>query len=185
NEVGLEKIKFSLKIEYQNIQKAHDSIHEFMLLASQIPHSISKDDVWPKKSAFLLYHWEVFDYAHRSLIEGLCAYYNVAFVLLRVTLELLIKGAFWECLSHKTFRDNSKILDEDKKGKNIKKILNDVFESDPNLKNGLEKISGSIYDIISPIADNPKFRLDTKIIIRQLEEWGIFDSIPEPESFIY
>lgn len=29
---------------------------------------------WHRKSAFLMYHWEVFQHAHRSLIEALSAY---------------------------------------------------------------------------------------------------------------
>jgi hypothetical protein len=68
--------------------------------------------------------------------------------LLRTTFELLIKGAFWDCLSHKTFRDNSQVLDNDKqgKGKAIKEWLNSIFEADPNVEEEFEQISVSIYE---------------------------------------
>lgn len=186
DEVGLEKIKPSLKMQYDVIQKAHNSIHEFMFLATRlVPTEVNDDEGWHGKSAFLIYHLEVFNYAHRSVVEALCAYYNVAFVLLRVTLELLIKGAFWECLSHKKFREKSKVLDQDKRGKKIKDWLNEVFKSDPNIEIEFERISGSIYDKISPIAADPKFRLDIKTIIQQLDQWEIFNPVIDPTISIY
>jgi hypothetical protein len=93
-ELGLENIKPSLKLEFESLQKAHDAIHEFMLLAPLLFPS-QADEEFHRKSAFLLpYQETAFDHAHRSLIESLCGYYNVAFVLLRTTLELVIKGAF-------------------------------------------------------------------------------------------
>lgn len=106
SEFGLENVKLSLALELSNLQRTHDAIHEFMLLAALLaPSSTGKEPDWDwhSKSAFLIYHWEVFHHAHRSLCEALCAYYNAAFVLLRVVFELLIKGTFWECLSHREF----------------------------------------------------------------------------------
>ena len=135
-------------MSFESLQKAHDAIHEFMLLAPlSVPSKIDTTG-WHRKSAFLTYQWEAFHHAHRSLIEALCGYYNVAFILLRATFELLIRGAFWECLSHKTFRDNSQVLDNDKQGKAIKGWLNSIFEAAPNIEEEFEQISASIYDKI-------------------------------------
>ncbi len=185
-EIGLESVKPSLRIEYKNLQKAHDSIHEFMLLASLLlPSQTKKKISWHRKSAFFVYHWEAFHHAHRSLIEALCAYYNVAFVLLRVTLELLIKGAFWECLSHKRFREESQILDKDNHGRKIKEWLEDIFKLAPHIKEEFERTSAGIYDKITPIIEDQNFRPDVKTIVRQLEHWGIFNPIPDSTTSIY
>src|SRR5215470_2375607 len=134
NELGLRHIRLSLRSEFQNLQKAHDAVHESMTLAPLLISLPSgQEPAWERKSAFLTYHWEAFHHAHRSLYEALCAYYNVGFVLLRVTFELFLKGAFWECLSHKKFHDNSQILDNNEAGKKIKTWLRAVFEQAPEV----------------------------------------------------
>lgn len=185
-ELGLENVKPSLRIEFGNLQKAHDAIHEFMLLASLLfPSQANEKISWHMKSAFLVCHWEAFHHAHRSLIEALCAYYNVAFVLLRVTLELLIKGAFWECLSHKKFREKSKVLDKDKRGRKIKEWLDEIFSRAPDVVEEFERTSASIYDKISPIIEDPNFRPNVKTVVQQLKQWGIFNSILDPTTLIY
>ncbi len=185
-ELGLENVKTSLRIDFENIQKAHDAIHEYMFLAPMLfPSQIEGDADWHGKTAFVIYHWEAFHHAHRSLTEALCGYYNVAFILLRATFELLIKGAFWECLSHREFRENSQVLDKERAGKKIKEWINTIFASAPHVEDELERTSAGIYDKISPVVENTKFRLDTKIVIRQLNQWGIFHPIPQVEISIY
>lgn len=186
-EFGIENIKPSFRIDFESLQKAHNAIHEYMLLAPLLIPSKIDTTGWHRKSAFLTYHWEVFHHAHRSLIEALCGYYNVAFILLRTTFELLIKGAFWECLSHKTFRDNSQVLDNDKqgKGKAIKGWLNSIFEVAPNVEEEFEQISASIYDKIETKVEETKFRISTKTIVRQLDQWGILQPITKTETQIY
>lgn len=186
DEFGLERVKHSFRMEFENLQKAHDAIHEFMLLASMlVPSQINDGAGWHRKSAFLLYQWEAFHHAHRSLVEALCAYYNVAFILLRATFELLIKGAFWECLSHKAFRDNSQELDNDNRGKEIKRWLNEIIKLAPNVEEELEQISAGIYDKVESIVEDREFRPSIRTIIRQLDQWGMFDPISEAESQIY
>jgi len=140
SEFGLENVKPSLREKLSDLQRAHDGIHEFMHLAALLaPSSAGKEPNWDwhSKSAFLLYQWEVFNHAHRSLFEALCTYYNVAFVLLRVAFELLIKGTFWECLSHREFRENSPTLD--KAGGEIKEWLKMIFEKVPDIEDELEE----------------------------------------------
>lgn len=185
-ELGLENVKPSLRIEFENLQKAHDAIHEYMLLAPMLfPSQIDDETGWGRKSAFLIYHWEAFHHAHRSLIEGLCAYYNVAFILLRVTLELLTKGAFWECLSHKEYRENSQVLDKDGWGKKIKERLNEIFKIAPDVEEEFERTSTIIYDKFGTIIEESNFRLNFKTIVSQLGQWGVFNPIPDPMTSIY
>ena len=93
--------------DFEKLQRAHQSIHEFIYLATQI---INADADFYAKSAFLYYHSEIFDQAHRSLLEALSGYYNSAYTLLRNTLELLIRGAFWECFAHRKYRDKAEVV---------------------------------------------------------------------------
>ena len=186
DEAGFHHVEPSLRAEFDILQKAHDAIHEFMLLAplcfpTEDAHEIS----WENKSAFLLYHWEVFHHAHRSLIEALCTYYNVAFILLRTTLELLLKGAFWECMSHRQFRDKSPILDDSSQGKEIKSWLRTLFEASPNIEKELDQTSAGIFDKVGHRIEDPTFRPSVKTIIRQLDQWGIFSPITNATNVVY
>lgn len=182
SELGLESVKPSLTREYEKLQKAHDAIHEFIFLAPKIWPSQSN---WHSKSAFFLYHYEAFNLAHRSLIEALCAYYNAASILLRATVELLIEGALFECLSHKEFREGSQVLDESESGRRIKKWLNAIFKEAPYTEEAFERISASIYDKVGPIIEEPGFRPRVKDAIRQLDQWHMLDPIPTPLKSIY
>lgn len=186
SELGLENVKPSLRLEFKTLEKAHDAIHEFIYLqALLMPPQAREQGKWYGKSAFIIYQWEVFHHAHRSLAEALCAYYNAAFVLLRTVLELLIKGTFWECLSHKDFRNNSQILDKNGQGKLIKKWLNDIFKLAPDVEEEFEKTSAGICDKIGPLIKDLDFRPQVRMIISQLEHWGIFNPIPDAEKLIY
>jgi hypothetical protein len=185
-ELGFENVKPSLRADFKNLEKAHDAIHEFMLLAPKLfPSHVAKEIGWHRRSAFLIYQWEAFHHAHRSLIEALCAYYNVAFILLRVTFELLVKGAFWECLAHREFRENSQVLDGEKAGREIKKWLDDIFKLAPHVEEEFEEASAGIYDKIGPIVEDSNFRLTIKTIIRQLDQWDIFNPVSDPIASIY
>jgi hypothetical protein len=185
-EIDLKNIKYSLEIELENTQKAHNAIHEFLYIAPILfPDQENKDISWHNKSAFLVYHWEAFLHAHRSHIEALSANYNVGFILLRSTLELIIKGAFWECLSHSEFRNNSKVLDGEKNGKRLKAKLIETISLDTVEEDKLDRISGAIFDKIADISECPQYRISIKQIINQLSQWNIFDPIPNPQEKIY
>ncbi len=185
-ELELEKIRPSLEAELDLLVKAHNAVHEYVLLASLFFADEGAQKDWNRKSAFLFaYHSEIFEQAHRSLIEALCAHYNAAFILLRATLELLLKGAFWECLSHKVFREDSQILDADKRGRNLKDRLREHLKQSPNLEGQLELISASIYDVLGSEIEQSDLRVSIETIVRQLDEWGIFDPIPNAVAFIY
>lgn len=186
DESGLYHIEPSLKAEFDALQKAHDAIHEFMYIAPLCFPTDDKHEVgWEKKTAFLLYHWEVFNHAHRSSFEALCTHYNVAFILLRTTLELLLKGAFWECLSHKRFRDSAPILDNSSEGKQIKDWLRTAFKASPSVENELEQVSAGIFDKLGHGIEDRSFRPPVKTIVQQLDQWGIFSPIINAASIIY
>ncbi len=186
SEFGLENVEPSFRMESSALQRAHDAIHEFALLAALLAPSATGAHPswkWQSKSAFFLYHLEVFNHAHRSLAEALCAYYNAAFALLRVTGELLVKGAFWECLSHKSYRENSSMLDNSKS--KLKEWLERELERSPRLEEQLEQTSATIYDIIAPRTESRGFLPSMRTMVRQLDDWDIFDSVPDAEEKVY
>ena len=179
-------LRTSLRLEIQSLQRAHDLIHEFILLAALcFPRGGPRERSAQSKSAFLIAQWDVVEMAHRSLLEALCAYYNVAFLLLRSTLELLLKGAFWECLSHKVFRDRSTVLDNWASGREIKNWLQALFEKWPSIEEELERVSASIYDKIEPVISEQSFQPPFKMIVQQLHSWGMLAPIPDPSGVLY
>jgi len=191
-EVDIPNIAVSLRrCDFEKIRKAHDSIHEFILIPKSL---MTFDKDFQAKSAFLIYHSEIFDQAHRSLLEALTGYYNAAYTLLRNTLELILKGAFWECMAHKKYRDRAEIIRKTgtKIGDSKKTIidwLSDIIRQKPSIEEELEKISAGIYDKISPLFEYEtleKIVPKVKPIVKQLANWKIFDPIQEsPEEYIY
>jgi len=191
-EAGLPNIRTSLKSNYEAIQKAHDSIHEFVYLAPIcLPSKTGAS--WHPKSAFLTYQWEAFHQAHRSFLEALSGYYNAAYVLLRSTLELLVKGAFWECLAHESFRVKATKLQIDKdkrKRKSVKDWIDALIEQEPSVKRGLEETSAAIFDKTAILFRDREFQKQFvhipsfSTMIKQLIEWEIID-ISNSFSVIY
>jgi len=186
SELGLDNIKTSLGILFEKSRKAHDSIHEFILIAPLLlsPTPPEKEPSFHRKSAYVLYQWEAFDLAHRSFIEAHCAYYNAAFILLRSTLELIIRGAFFECLAHREFREKSDIIDKDQRGTNLRKFILDVIKLAPETEGDFERISASILDKISKIIINRNYDPSFAVMVKQLSTWGILDGINKPSRVV-
>lgn len=184
-ELKLGTMKKSLGELYDDVVRSHDAIHEFLLLApSMYPRGNSHHQSWHRKSAFLTYHWDTFDLAHSSYYESLLANYSAGFILLRATLELLIRGAFFECLAHRKFREHSIVLDKikDRRGRRLKGFLSELFTRQGSIEKDFEETSVAIYDKTSRIIDDPKFRLSNEIMLRQLAKWGIFEGFAAPVS---
>lgn len=194
-EVGIPNMRISLENNFEEIQKTHDSIHEFMYLAFLCVPSTGKINWYYSKSAFLIYHCEAFHSAHRSLLEALAGYYNPAYTLSRNTLELLARGAFWESLAHKKYRENTEIIDSDKlrdkkKRRSVKDWIEELIKQEPTIEKELEETSGAIFDKIAILFEDREFqneyvRLPSfSLIVEQLIEWNIID-IPKANSVIY
>jgi len=185
HELGLSTIFLSIQsANHRSLLKAHDSIHEFLYLAGLcLPPNTS----WHRHSAFLFYHYAAYIQAHRSLYEALAGCYNSANILLRGVLEGLIKGALLECLAHKEFRENAKVIEKKVKasfeiepsGPKEKKTILDWIEEQikakPCLETELEEISLSIFDRTSRLPEDREFRRlipSPYVITQQLAEWG-------------
>lgn len=176
--------------DFKRLRNAHDSIHEFAYLA---PNLINTDEQFNTRSAFFIYHSEVFEKAHTSFLTTLMGHYNGGNMLLRNVLELIIKGAFWECLAHKKYRENADIIKQ-KSGKKFKNnkvtilaILKKAIAEDLSIEARLEDHSVSILDAISSFEDKEKKDIypTLKVMIEQLTEWNILDPIQNPIEYIY
>jgi hypothetical protein len=180
-EMGLHTLWESLKADYESIRKGHDSIHEFILLAPlMFPREGGPS--WHRHSAFLLYHWEIGDAAHRSLLEALCGYYNPGFTLLRTALELGLKGALYEGLAHCRLRSTSQVLEKDEAGRNLKAFLEDLMPSQSPTSDELEETSAAIYDKIEPVVHQRRYQPSFKTILAQLSEWGLLDRTEDVDN---
>jgi len=168
---------------YHKAAKSHNAIHLFILVAPKLfpsPPLPRRGKEWHKNSAFLTYHSEAFHLAHRSFHEALTGGYNAAFILLRATLELLIRGAFFECLAHKKFREASPYLDRELHTAKLKRFIKDVIKLRPSIEQDLETASVAMYDKLEPIIDKPEFRVPVKTMAMQLEKWGILRGVENP-----
>lgn len=193
-ELSIPNIAISLrKCDFEKIRNAHNSVHELMIIPA---HLIDSSKNFQAKSAFFLYYNEAFDQAHRSLLEALSGYYNAAYTLLRNTLELILKGAFWECMAHKRYRDNSEVIRKEKAKVENRKIslvdwLDELIKQKPSIEDELEKTSAGIYDKISPLFEDRSLRKiipSVKSIVKQLAVWKIFDPVQEvvdPVEHVY
>jgi hypothetical protein len=182
-EIGLSNLRISLDSNYDVIQKAHDSIHEFVYLGVLCLPNLPGVS-WHSKSAFLTYQWEAFHQTHRSFLEALTGYYNAAYGLLRSALELVVKGAFWECLAHERFRGNTARLQLDKdkgKRKSVKDWVDALIEREPSVENDLEETSAAVFDKIAILFGDRAFQRQFvhipsfRVIIQRLIEWQIID----------
>ena len=121
-------------------------------------------------------------------------YYNTGYILLRSALELMMKGAFWECMAHQEFRDNAEVVRRSggmKIGNAKKTILDwfsDMIEQCPSIENELEGLSATVFDKIAPLPTNRELRKlvpDARTIVEQLTSWRLFRPIPDPKLTIY
>lgn len=183
-ESGLSNLEKSLGLDLDVNTRSHDAIHEFMFLATLFfPQTLGRS--WHSRAAFLLYHQEAFHLAHRSLIEALCASYQVAFTLLRSTLEAVLRGALYEGLAHEESRKSARALDSDKHSRELKRRIEEVLGKHPDYAKGLEDNSAGILDVLEPINTILRLRPKIRTMVTQLDEWGRFKPIEDPVSSIY
>lgn len=183
-ELLLDKIKPSLGIDFKKAQQAHDSTHQLMLLGANIAENLDNYS-FKTNSVYFIYNWELFDQITRSNIEALSTFYNSAFVLLRTVVELLIKGVFYDCLSHKKFREDAKIIEQANTEINLKSFLSARIQKDPNIIDEFEKISMSIFDELDLYLSQRKNVLSTKLMLRQIIDWRMLEGVEDAKNLIY
>jgi hypothetical protein len=157
--------------------------------------SLAQPEIFHRHSAFYIYHADATFFSRRALREALCSYYGAAGSLLRSGCEAILRGAFWECLAHKRYRDRVTIVGERKRqrkiegtGRNILNWMNDVFQGKLQLEALLEKESGAIFDLISALFESKVLHPAVptlKTMVEQLSAWKMFEPMNDPVSEIY
>ncbi|MGQ4891220.1 MAG: hypothetical protein ACP6IP_01910 [Candidatus Njordarchaeia archaeon] len=190
-EIRLSSVMASLNsIDFNLLKNAHDSIHEF----ADFPSLCSpRGDSKFSKSAFLTQRMEVVSHAHRSLIEALSGFYNIAYIILRSTLELVFRSAFWEMLAHKVFRRNAEVLKKVQaswasSNTSFLDWFENILRENPMLVDRLERNSVSIFDLLYVFLEDREMdalmvKLKPRIIIEQLSVWGVLNPVRRSEIF--
>jgi hypothetical protein len=139
-------------------------------------------------SAFGIYSIDSIHLLRRATTEALCCYYSIGTAMLRIALEILIRGAFWEGMAHKAFRDSAEVvrrngrrLNVNGERKGIHDWFADVFAHTPGAEAQWETMSGSIFDRTSPLFSDPLLnRVLPRFIdmIEQVAEWKLLEPIP-------
>ena len=136
------------------------------------------DKEYKLKTAFLTpYHWDAFDCIERSIIDCMCTQYSASFTLLRMSFEMVLKGAFWQSMFNAQHRDNTQVLNEDKKTLNVLAKFKEEI-NDPNFN---FNVSASIYDLKSVSS----LKFNNSKTLKQISEWGITHPFNNVEEEVY
>jgi len=144
---------------------------------------------YEKISAFILYHWDGTFTLRRSLINALCNLYNIAFVMLRCSMDMLFQGLLFQSLSQRKFRDSDELEEflnqiDAEKAKELKRLIKELknfLQRNPEEASSLEENSAHIFDILEQIHQpRPEIRPTYKL----LAKWGYFHPIEKPEKAI-
>jgi hypothetical protein len=200
----LERLVADLKLDAPNLEAAVERVSvEAIEMAGAVQSSFAEfnslmsgalPEIFHRHSAFFIYHIDAVFLSRRALREAICSYYGAAGSLLRSACEAILRGAFWECLAHKRYRDRAPIVGERKRTRkiegtrrNVLNWMNDVFLAGPQLEPLLETESGAIFDRISTLFESkvphpavPKLRTDGRAVERlenvRTDERSYFDA---------
>lgn len=171
--------------------KASYQLSGFFILLPVWFHSISNENegtrVFEKRSAYLIYHWESFSTIENSFYLALASQYSNAFILLRTTLETLIRGAFFEGFAHKEYRNRVDFTDfkYDRKTKRLFRQIKTLLEENSIIDTEIETLSAGIYDLIGPLLIQHKYQPTFKTIVEQVLNWGFLRGLDNPLEIIY
>lgn len=100
-----------------------------------------------KFSAFAIYHLEALHLVRRAYVETMCCHYTLGILIMRASLEALIRGAFWEGMAHKRFRESAKEIRRAKgvriagQVKRLRDWFEDVLKHTPQAEDAFEAMS--------------------------------------------
>jgi hypothetical protein len=112
--------------------------------------------------------------------------------MLRSALEAMIRGAFWEGMAHKKFRDHAEAIRRapgvkllsDKVGR-LHDWFADVFKQSPYAEAEMDLVSAGVFDRVSPLFSDPVLSRVVppfKTMVEQIAEWGLLAPIPDPAA---
>jgi hypothetical protein len=176
-----EQFKKSAQIAGDKIVVADAAWRQLCLIPIDLlktPNGQIDKDVHNSVDAFLLYHWDAGQMAGISLGNALCGQYNAGFTLLRSFLELILNGAFFQCLAQKVLRENTSthLEPNDSLRLLVTHLSTVIRESDIN-DSEIAKNSMAIFGILRGDWMQYAFSLKTGSVIQQLTDWGIFNHL--------
>jgi hypothetical protein len=186
-ELTVERVSIELIEAAGTVQS---SLAEFNSLISS-----AGPELFLRHSAFFMYQVEATFFSRRALREALCGYYGAAGSLLRNACKAILRGAFWECLAHKRYRDRAEIVGEPRRRREIEGVrrnvldwLNEVFQAAPHFEALLEEQSGAIFDRITALFEFKELLRavpSLRTMVEQLSAWKMFEPMPHPVAEIY
>jgi hypothetical protein len=133
-------------------------------------------------SAFFLYHWEAMvGHLRSSLLLALAGSYNAAFSLLRNSTELLVKGAFYDCLAHREYREAKWGISVESGESQLQEYLVRKLREDSASAWDLEVNSGGIFPLIGDwLYENDLLKF--RNIVTLLIKWKLFRPMDDLEA---
>jgi hypothetical protein len=144
-------------------------------------------------SAFWIYYNDSVHLARRAWTETTCFYYRIGHTLLRNALESLIRGAFWEGMAHKQFREEAQVVRRtgQKIGTETRTLLDwftDVFKHRADAEDTLEQVSASVFDRTSALFSErslSKVAPNFKKMLEQVAAWEMLKPMEAPVPAIH
>jgi len=165
-----DRINTSVKLIPKKVAACNSAwkVYTDVMLQLVYPDQQNIRNIFEESCAYILYNWEASNNHMRlGLILALSALYNPAFSLLRNSLELFVKGSFYECLAHEPLRN--KISDENFTG--ILKEIQNFLKSRPSEHEEVEKHSAHIFDIIGQTME--EWRIPFRAFATQVSKLGL------------
>lgn len=181
NLIKEEIISKSMKLAYKLLEICNYTrkFHANAVLEMVMPEKYKS--IWLESSAYILYLWEAMvNHLRLSIILALSALYNPAFTLLRNTLELVVKGSFYESLAQGKYKEKW-VLPSDAPESRLVKKLTDRLKIEPKAEEKLKKNTAHIFDLLR----EPLYTLHLKFsnITFQIINWDILYPLKPDEAF--
>jgi hypothetical protein len=147
-------------------------VHAEIALRIFYPNKTERTEkIWNRASTYIIYNWEAMViYSRLSIILALSALYNAAFTLLRNSLELLVKGAFYQCLTDAKLRSRWS-LDKGDPASKLRRYLVNKVRTTPELQRLEENTSAEIFNLLRKPLYRTRLRFSP--IMKQVIDWGI------------
>ena len=160
--------------------------HVQRLLTDCFRAFFAQEQTHKRLSAFAIYQIEAIHLIERACMQALCWYYGIGTAMMRMALEALIRGAFWEGMAHKILRDRAEIIRRapgvkltDKTGR-LHDWFADIFAKHPTAEADLEAVSAAIFDRVSPLFSDPSLSRvvpSFRMMVDQIAQWGLLGPI--------
>jgi hypothetical protein len=150
----------------ESLERADSELLEHLLDVQHLVRDcftafLAGEETHKRISAFSIYEIEAIHLVERACMQALCWYYGVGTSMLRSALEALIRGAFWEGMAHKGFRDHAEAIRRapgikiNHETKRLHDWFTDVFNNALHAEAEMDLVSSGVFDRVSPLFSDP------------------------------